>query len=217
MARFLVPGLLTLVACIPGARAQEVGPTLAANNYVEGGERPPLAYEPVHERAFTTYLAQISGEPAWENLFFNPLASDYIDTFLVALAYSRSYAHFYEGALQIEFEGQVAYNFGDQSLWEINAVPVVARWREFPWNHRIRTSAAFGLGLSYATEVPPIEVELEGQSDKWMVYWVAEFTAGPVEAPWQVSMRIHHRSVAYGLMGKDGGMNALGFGLRYQF
>lgn len=217
MAKLMARGLLALVACSPCAWSQEAAPAFASTAYVEGSvPAPPIDRRP-HEWAFTAYFAQISGEPAWENLFADPVGSDYIDTFLVAVALSRSYAHFYDGALQIEFEGQVAYDFGDQSLWEINAVPLVARWQRFPWSSRIRTSAAFGLGLSYATEVPQIEVQLEGQSDKWMVYWVAEITAGPVESPWQVSARIHHRSVAYGLMGKDGGMNALGFGLRYSF
>lgn len=207
--------LLALIACSPCAWGQEPQQTLTA--YVENGQPAPAIEESAHETAFTAYVAQMSGEPAWENLFFNPVASDYVDVFLVALALSRSYAHYYDGALQIEMEGQVAYDFGDQSLWEINAVPVVARWRRFPWDNRISTSVAFGIGLSYATEVPEVEVELEGQSDKWMVYWVAELTAGPVAGPWQASVRIHHRSVAYGLMGKDGGGNALGFGLRWQF
>jgi hypothetical protein len=32
-----------------------------------------------------------------------------------------------------------------------------------------------------------------------------------------VSLRLHHRSVAYGLLGEDGGMNALGLGMRWKF
>jgi hypothetical protein len=48
------------------------------------------------------------------------------------------------------------------------------------------------------------------------VYWVLEMTAGPVGARWAASLRIHHRSVAYGLMGDEGGMNAVGLGVRYR-
>jgi hypothetical protein len=92
--------------------------------------------------------------------------------------------------------------------------PIVLRWNRFPWSHLVASSAAFGLGLSYATELPPVEVELEGESREWLVYWVMELTAGPTDAPWSVSLRLHHRSVAYGLMGDEGGMNALGLGLR---
>jgi hypothetical protein len=50
-----------------------------------------------------------------------------------------------------------------------------------------------------------------------LIYWVAELTAGPVNAPWAVSLRLHHRSVAWGLMGDEGGINAVGLGLRHRF
>ena len=66
-------------------------------------------------------------------------------------------------------------------------------------------------------ELPELEVELEGDSRQLLVYWVAELTAGPPEASWAVSLRLHHRSVAYGLFGEEGGMNAVGLGVRYMF
>jgi hypothetical protein len=96
-------------------------------------------------------------------------------------------------------------------------MPVVARWTRFPWSERVRSSVAFGLGLSYATELPEVEVELEGSSHQSLIYWALEFTAGPPNASWEVLMRLHHRSVAWGLMGEDGGVNALGLGFRYRF
>jgi len=80
----------------------------------------------------------------------------------------------------------------------------------------VATSAAFGFGLSYATELPPVEVLLEGESHQTLVYWVLEMTAGPVNSRWAASLRIHHRSVAYGLMGDEGGMNAVGLGVRFR-
>jgi len=108
------------------------------------------------------------------------------------------------GALAIKAERQIVYNFGDQHRWEFNAVPVVVHWQRFPWDPRFETAAAFGLGLSYATEVPEVEVEIEGESHQWLIYWVAELTAGPVGTTW-------------GLMGDDGGMNAMGPGIRHRF
>jgi hypothetical protein len=167
--------------------------------------------------AATVYGARISSEAAWEDILINPFGAKYVDAFLVAGAASREYALLKDGALALEAEGQVVYNFGDQEYWEFNVVPIVARWQRFPWDARVATSAAFGLGLSYATEVPEVEVELEGESHQLLIYWVAELTAGPVNAPWAVSLRLHHRSVAWGLMGDEGGMNAVGLGLRYQF
>jgi hypothetical protein len=166
--------------------------------------------------AATLYVAQISGEAGWEDVLVNPVGADYVSAYLLVAGLSRGYAHYYNGALQLEAEGQIAYDFGDQQYWEFNVVPVVARWR-LPWSHRLATSAAFGLGLSYTTELPDIEVELEGESKKWLVYWVAELTAGLPDKRWAVSLRLHHRSVAYGLMGDEGGMNAVGLGVRWQF
>jgi hypothetical protein len=167
--------------------------------------------------ATTIYGARISSEGGWEDIMFNPLGAKYVDAFLVAGALSREYALLKDRALALEAEGQVVYNFGEQHHWEFNVAPLVARWQRFPWNARVATSAAFGLGLSYATEVPEVEVELEGESHRLLIYWVAELTAGPVNAPWSASLRLHHRSVAWGLMGDEGGMNAVGMGIRYQF
>ncbi len=169
------------------------------------------------DTALTFYVAQVSGEDAWEDVIINPLFTDYVDSYLAVAALSGTYRRYRNDRLQLEAEGQVAYNFGAQHHWEFNAVPVVARWHWFSRNGALATSAAFGLGLSYATRVPEVEVELEGESHNLLTYWVAELTAGPADAPWSVSIRLHHRSVAYGLFGDEGGMNGMGLGLRYRF
>lgn len=182
---------------------------------------PQVAIEAAerHDEAWrgTVYAARISSETGWEDIVLNPIGAEFVDAFLVAGAISKPYAHYRNDAFSLEAEGQVVYNFGDQHHWEFNVVPVIARWHEFPWSRRIDTSAAFGLGLSYATEVPEVEVAIEGQSEQLLIYWVLEATAGPVNAPWAISLRLHHRSVAWGLMGEEGGMNAVGLGVRYVF
>jgi hypothetical protein len=165
----------------------------------------------------TIYGARISTQPGWEDIIIDSIATEFVDSYLVAGALSRQYAQRYGGALTLEWESQVVYHFGDESYWEFNAVPAVVRWNRFPWSRRVATSAAFGLGISYTTELPEIEVALEGESRQCLIYWLMELTAGPVDAPWAVSLRLHHRSVAYGLMGDEGGMNAVALGLRYRF
>jgi len=168
--------------------------------------------------AATLYVARTSSEGGWEDVFINPIGADYIDEYLAVASLSRQYErNYYDGGLRFEAEGQVGYHFGNQEYWELNVVPVVARWNRFPWNHTIATTAAFGLGLSYTTELSEFEVELEGESEQLLVHWFAELTAGLPEKPWAVSLRLHHRSVAYGLFGKEGGMNAVGLGIRWQF
>ena len=165
----------------------------------------------------TLYGARVSSEPGWEDILLNPVGAKYVDSFLVTGALSRPYARFRNGALAFEGESQVAYNFGEQDHWEFNVVPIVVRWQRFPWSYQVASSAAFGLGLSYATELPEVEVALEGESQQLLIYWVAELTAGPVLAPWAITLRLHHRSVAWGVMGDEGGINAVGLGIRYRF
>lgn len=167
--------------------------------------------------AATLYGARMSSEVGWEDILINPPDARYVDVYLVAGALSRSYAEYREGALELEAEGQVARYFGDQDHWEFNVMPIVARWHRFPWSDRVSTSAAFGLGVSYASTLPGVEVEIEGESEQFLVYWMLEATAGPVDSPWAFTLRLHHRSVAWGLMADDGGMNAVGLGVRYRF
>jgi hypothetical protein len=179
---------------------------------------PALCAAAPDEWSATFYAAQVSGEPTWQHVVKDPFGAKYIDTYVVAGAVARPYASFFRAdALRLEAEGQVAYNFGGQDHWELNFMPIVGRWSRFPWSEGVRTSVAFGLGLSYATELPEIEVELEGSSHQTLIYWALEFTAGPPRASWEVLLRLHHRSVAWGLMGEDGGVNAFGLGFRYRF
>ncbi|HEY6126344.1 MAG TPA: hypothetical protein VIV63_16950 [Steroidobacteraceae bacterium] len=178
---------------------------------------PAWAQAGVGDWYTTVYGARISTQPGWEDIIIDAPGTEFVDSYLATIAVSRQYAERKDGALAIEAEGQVVYHFHDQTLWEFNAVPILLRWKRFPWSDRFNSSAAFGLGLSYATEIPPVEVMLEGESHQLLVYWVMELTAGPRAAPWEISLRLHHRSVAYGLMGDEGGMNAVGLGLRYRF
>ena len=178
---------------------------------------PSRVHAEVGDWFTTVYGARISTQPGWEDIIIDAPDTEFVDSYLVTVAVSRQYAERKEGALGIEAEGQVVKHFHDQTHWEFNALPVVLRWKRFPWSDRLNTSAAFGIGLSYATELPPVEVQLEGESHQWLVYWVMELTAGPLKSPWEVSLRLHHRSVAYGLMGDEGGMNAVGLGVRYRF
>jgi hypothetical protein len=178
---------------------------------------PAMLHAAPGDWSTTVYGARISSQPGWEDILIDSAGTRFVDSYLLTAAVSRQYAQRYDGALAIEAEGQIVRHFGDQTHWEFNAVPIVLRWNRFPWSARVASSAAFGLGLSYATEMPPVEVALEGESSEWLVYWVMELTAGPVDAPWSVSLRLHHRSVGYGLMGEEGGMNAVGLGLRFDF
>jgi hypothetical protein len=175
-----------------------------------------MAAEP--RDALTVYGARISREATWQHVLRDPFGADYADAYLLAGAWSRAYAERLDRALRVEMEANVAWNFGDQDHFELNFAPVTLRWQRFPWSDRVRTTAAFGLGLSYALSRPEVERQIEGDTTQLLIFWIMELTAGPPAGPWSVVLRLHHRSTGWGLMGvDDGGMNAPGLGLRYEF
>lgn len=180
-----------------------------------------LALAPAHtalarERALTFYVARTSSANAWHDMVTEPAKTEFVDAYVAVAALSQELRRYREERLSIGVEAQVGYNFGDQSHWELN-VAAGPRWRDFPWNPVVATTVAFGIGLSMASEIPGVEVELEGASERLLIYWVAELTFAPSNSAWSVSLRLHHRSPAFGLLGERGGMNAIGLGLRRDF
>jgi hypothetical protein len=164
--------------------------------------------------ALTVFAGQVTGVSAWHNIITHPDELDCQDAYLVAGALAYTLDWFLDGALALELEGQVVQHLGEQSHWELN-LPIVVRWHEFPWNDRVSTSAAFGIGPSYATVVPPLEIELEGESQRFLYHWFMELTLGPPNADWTTSSRIHHRSGGFGSVADEGGSNALTLGIKF--
>lgn len=151
----------------------------------------------------------------WEDVFL-PGRLDFVGSYLAALAFSKEVARPID-SVELELEGQIVRHAGIQTHWEFNGLGVI-RWTSFPWDRLLDMSAAGGLGLSYATEVPKAEVEFEGESERLLVYWMIELEAEiPSTNSWSILTRLHHRSPAYGLFGDGGGVNVLGLGLRYRF
>ena len=168
------------------------------------------------ETAWTVYAARISSVNACHALITDSLNAEFVDAYIAVAALSWELQRYREERLSIEVEAQAAYNFGDQHHWELN-LAAGPRWHDFPWNDVVTTTAPFGLGLSMASEIPDVEVQLEGASERLLNYWMAEITLAQPNSPWSVSLRLHHRSPAFGFLGDDGGMNALGVGLRRAF
>jgi len=171
---------------------------------------------PVHDNAATFYVGRISSVNAWHDLLTDPTHAEFVDAYVAVAALSRSFVRSPTQDWSAEVEGQVAYNFGAQSHWELN-LAAGPRWYRFPWSNVVDTSAAFLLGLSVASEVPEVEVELEGESEQLLIYWAMELTLGPPRADWALTLRLHHRSTGFGLFAEEGGMNAVALGVRYAF
>jgi len=144
--------------------------------------------------------------------------ADFVDAYVVVGALAWTFARFYENALSFEIEGQVGKWFGDQHNWEFN-LPVAVRWSQFPWGKYVATSLAYGIGPSYAAKEPEEEIELHDSTQKFLVYWFGELTLGPPMSNWAASLRIHHRSGAFGLVAEqgEGGSNTIAAGVKYRF
>ena len=166
------------------------------------------------EYGLALYVGQLSKEK-WEQAIVP--GADFSDATIVVAAGSWTMARWFDGKLSCELEVQVGKYFGEQDHWEFNLPIIGLRWHRFPWERHVATSFAWGIGPSYATEVPPVELETNASSSHWLIYWYGELTFAPPAANWELMLRLHHRSDAFGLVADDGGSNAVCSGLRYHF
>ncbi len=164
--------------------------------------------------ALAIYAGRLTKEK-WERAILP--GADFADATLVVAAGSWTVARFFDGNLSCELEAQVGKYVGDQDHWEFNLPIIGFRWHRFPWERYVATSFAWGIGPSYATEIPPIEIETSDASSRWLIYWYGELTLGPPDAGWEAMLRLHHRSDGFGTVAEDGGSNAVCAGLRYRF
>lgn len=163
--------------------------------------------------SLTFYVGQMtSGE------VLSPFSQDlqFLNTYILVMAISWTVKTFWNGGLSLELEGQLGKYFGEQKNWELN-MAMGGRWHKFPWSKKLSTSLTWGIGPSYATEIPKVETILSGASKQWLIYWFGEIALGPPQSNWAWVVRLHHRSPAFGLFGTEGGANILGAGLKYNF
>ena len=152
----------------------------------------------------------------WDDFFHNVDDLNFKDSYLIGVALARRIGT-YQNKASFEIEGQIVKHFHFQTHWELNAL-VAARWEEFWWDDVLDTSVAFGLGPSYATDEPEIEMENDGNTTRFLIYWMLELAIGLPNYP-SVALitRIHHRSDAFGLISDGAGSNTLAFGLKWRF
>lgn len=162
------------------------------------------------DRATTVFFGTLF-QNDWITLF-DPTYINQEAPGLLGVTYERQF-----GALwRIEFlaEGQLVLHAGKQDIVELNG-PIV--YFRIPLYETTLKSFAFGLGPSYANRPPPFELERNGNAQKFLVHWTAEWAfhdhEGRKDRDW--SIRIHHRSNAYGLVGPSGGSNAIVIGRRW--
>jgi hypothetical protein len=162
------------------------------------------------------YIGQFSDTAFNEIIRFNTeFESSYVHVLSVGKALGV-----YKDKIQYELEAQVSKHTGDQNHEEINAV-FTLRWLPFWWDDYLDTSFAFGNGISYATEDPPLEIRDsdDDETSKWLYYFLVEMAfVVPKTTDWDLFMRIHHRSSVFGAIDNViAGSNFVGLGFRYRF
>nr|VFK50926.1 MAG: hypothetical protein BECKTUN1418D_GA0071000_100329 [Candidatus Kentron sp. TUN] len=166
------------------------------------------------DHALTIYTGRVTGDHWEETLVGNV---HFADAYMVAGAVSRTAKRFFDNALSLELEGQVAKYFGDQRNWELNLPIVALRWNDFPWDKYLDTGFAWGIGPSYATSEPQVEREINGSTERWLVYWFGELTFGLPDRNWALSLRLYHRSDGFDMVADEGGANTLAAGIKLHF
>jgi len=152
----------------------------------------------------------------WEDFFGFGDRLNFENSYMMAVALSRRIGT-YKKKASFEIEGQVVRHFNWQDHWELNAL-VSARWESFFWDKYVDTSIAFGLGPSFATTEPEIEILTDGSTSRFLIYWMMELALGLPEYPNIAFItRLHHRSTGFGLITDKGGSNALAIGIKYKF
>lgn len=129
------------------------------------------------------------------------------------------------GLIDIEPEIGVGQRFGsldEQEFWGA----VYFRWVYFPWNDTIRTSFALSTGINYATGNPKWEQNRSQtkHGSQWMHYLSPEITLGLPGSPFDLMIRLHHRSGGVDIWGytplfkgTSGGAQYLTVGMQYRF
>ena len=86
------------------------------------------------------------------------------DMYSVELAHmlrrENAVSQFFQKYLRARFQlaGNLGYRDGiDTSIWEGDLYFII-RWQDLPWNHVVPTTFVIGEGLSYTSDIPPVEV-----------------------------------------------------------
>jgi hypothetical protein len=150
-----------------------------------------------------------------------PVAWDYAGgDHIVAAALSRRAADLWPGRLTLEPEVGVGRRFGRQDATEAWGALFV-RYRGFPWDGRLVTTAAVSTGLNWASSVTGVETDrADGEEgSRWMHFFAPEITfALPSRPEVELLLRFHHRSGVFGLVSDArGGAQYATVGLRFRF
>ena len=151
---------------------------------------------------YSTELGYTLSKYNFINKYVSPYATFQLAANIAERLSSRSNDHAFEGDLYLIF-----------------------RWKHFPWNHLISTTAAIGDGASYTSHLLIGEKQDPGlrlgttpdDLQKFLNFFMLEVTfAVPKYQHLQIITRLHHRCTLFGITSdsKQGSTN-VGVGVRY--
>lgn len=158
-------------------------------------------------------VAGFLADNPWEEVVFTPWAIEPREPLVFGggLGYETPLA----GPILWGFEANLLAHLGDESHWEI-ALPVTLRYAPETGLGPVRSLGA-GLGLSYASALPEVELDRHGETERTLITWHLELEFGRADAAQNGFLRLHHRSDGFGLIDVDTGSNAVLVGLRQRF
>jgi len=166
-----------------------------------------------HSDWIVTGFAGVMTNDVWEDAI-QVVGAEYLDSGLIGVGLGQEFAHY--GRLSFGFEIQAVQHYGAQTNFEINT-PLTVRYNRRGDFFPSLEALAFGLGVSWASEVPQTEADRDGASTQTMFYWMGELQFDLPNTEIDLVTRIHHRSDGYGVWDVDSGSNALVIGLRKSF
>jgi hypothetical protein len=166
--------------------------------------------DPWGDTRYFAYVGQYTDTRYTEILLFD---TDFQSSYVAVLGATTRIANVGDHG-HIEAEINFGQHWGRQNNREVNAL-ASARWRRFPWNHRVATSLAIGTGVSVASRVPEIEDLPHRPGARRLVYLMHEIEfSRPSDPHLSLFLRIHHRSGLYDVVSEARGSNFLGMGVR---
>lgn len=191
---------------------QALGAMMLSAACLGPGSVSAFELDPAWERHVTFFGASMTENTSFEVMSFDV---DWADSYLIGIAAGVE-RRIGESRWSWGIEGQLVRHFGKMDHWEVN-LPVVLRYTPpNPWINSFE-SFAYGLGLSHATEVPSVEVERTGESQRNFFYWKAEFEFNTPVQDSTLLFGLHHRSDGYGTFENDSGSTAVSLGWKRAF
>lgn len=187
------------------------------------GPRTPAADIPETDRPvhYVTLLYGTGTDRNLSELVTRPFSPAPTSDRIALLAFGRELHRTFDERLAFEIEGLYAYHWPNGHFHEVG-VTLNSRWHDFPWNDRLPTTFAIGVGPSYATKIPPIEAS-KGHRSKLLNQFNVEITTDLTDRRTTDSnlafvARLQHRSGIFGLInGVHGGSDFLTAGFKWRF